>query len=260
MNDDTEWVSGEIRLNISGHPLDLKMTVPAKPTTVRRMLPVFQKMSNSFVQLSVDAVESRGKSISCKAGCGACCRQAVPLAEPEAYAIAEMVAEMPEPKRTAIREKFEKACAHFEEIGWFDRFDQAGSMTPKERNDHVTAYLREGVPCPFLEDESCSIHERRPMICREYLVTSQPAHCASPTPGSVEGVPLLVSPSAVFFAVTRRSLEDSPVNFVLMIKALEWAESMPEDETKRTGEEWMAEFFKNLTKKDIPGFKDSTPK
>ncbi|HEY5241787.1 MAG TPA: YkgJ family cysteine cluster protein [Polyangiaceae bacterium] len=32
----------------------------------------------------------------------------------------------------------------------------------------------ETVSCPFLEEESCSIHPDRPPICREYLVTSSP--------------------------------------------------------------------------------------
>jgi Fe-S-cluster containining protein len=36
------------------------------------------------------------------------------------------------------------------------------------------------MPCPFLEDESCSIHPDRPLVCREYLVTSPAELCAGP--------------------------------------------------------------------------------
>ena len=44
------------------------------------------------------------------------------------------------------------------------------------------------------------------------------------------------------------------VNFVPLVRALEWAEAHEEDGTERTGEEWMAEFFRNLTRNEIPGF------
>ena len=36
-------------------------------------------------------------------------------------------------------------------------------------------YFQLGIPCPFLEEESCSIYHDRPITCREYLVTSPPA-------------------------------------------------------------------------------------
>ena len=34
------------------------------------------------------------------------------------------------------------------------------------------------VACPFLENESCGIHRERPLVCREYHVTSPPADCS----------------------------------------------------------------------------------
>ena len=76
-----EWITGNIVLNIHGQPMEMQMTVPAKPVKPHRMLPVFQQMANAFVGISSDAVEMDGNAISCKAGCGACCRQPVPLAE-----------------------------------------------------------------------------------------------------------------------------------------------------------------------------------
>ncbi len=44
-------------------------------------------------------------------------------------------------------------------------------------------YFHLGIACPFLEDESCSIHADRPISCREYLVTSPAVNCADPKPG-----------------------------------------------------------------------------
>jgi hypothetical protein len=37
-----------------------------------------------------------------------------------------------------------------------------------------------------------------------------------------------------------------------MIGALEWAETFSDVSDEKTGEAWMAEFFRNLTKAEIP--------
>lgn len=41
-----------------------------------------------------------GRVVSCRKGCGACCRQLVPLAWSEAYQPGELVNALPEPRRT----------------------------------------------------------------------------------------------------------------------------------------------------------------
>jgi hypothetical protein len=47
-----------------------------------------------------------------------------------------------------------------------------------------------GMPCPFLIDESCSIHAHRPVVCREYNVTSPPELCTDPIRNPIIRVPL----------------------------------------------------------------------
>ena len=104
-----DWVTGNVRLSVGGEPLDLQMTVPAKPVNPQKMLPIFQQMTNSFVGMAENAVENAGGRISCSKGCAACCRQAIPLSEIEAYQIAETVEALSEPLRTEIKNKFETA-------------------------------------------------------------------------------------------------------------------------------------------------------
>ena len=60
MANDGEWITGKVTLNFKGIPVDMEMTVPAKPVKARRMLPVFQTMTSSFVNLSVQAAEEAG--------------------------------------------------------------------------------------------------------------------------------------------------------------------------------------------------------
>src|SRR5262249_10360984 len=116
-----EWVTGEIVLSIGGEPVKMSMTVPAVPVKPHRMLPVFQKMTNAFVEISAVAAGAGGQTISCRAGCGACCRQPVPIAEIEIYHLAEVVEAMPEPRRTEIKERFRKAVEYFTSIRWFEK-------------------------------------------------------------------------------------------------------------------------------------------
>lgn len=252
MENESEWVTGQIKISIGGIPLEMQMTVPAKPVKPQRMLPIFHQMANSFVEMGTSALKSEGGKISCQAGCGACCRQAVPLAEIEAYKLAEVVENMPEPRRSEIKARFDEACRHFHEIGWFERLDQCAVLPPEEREKIILEYFYENVACPFLEDGSCSIYEDRPVTCREYLVTTPAVNCAKPTPDTVKRVPLPIKA-----AETLRKIGDSRnlnqvVNFLPLILALKWTETHPDEFPEKTGERWMADFFQKLTSSQIP--------
>lgn len=248
-----EWVTGKVEMRLGGVPLKMEMTVPAAPVKPHRMLPIFQQMTEQFVGISVEAVESSGKKVSCAAGCGACCRQPVPISKIEAYRLAELVDDMPAPQQEAIRKRFADAVRHFEQIGWFDRVDELAippadepvEVTQQRVNDAVLDYFREGVPCPFLENESCSIHESRPIACREFLVTSPPEYCAEPDGRPIEPVPLLLKLSDNVKRVGREELTQTP-GLITLITALRTAEA-PDGFAEKTGEQWLADFFGYLT-------------
>lgn len=252
-----KWVSGEVVLSIGGEPLKMQMTVPAAAVKPHRMLPVFQKITNSFVEMSAVAAGARGETISCRAGCGACCRQPVPISELEIYDIAETVKAMPEPRRTEMRERFRRAVEHFRSIGWFDRMkaldDERLTAETTEliakRQAAAIDYFHESVACPFLEDESCSIHESRPLACREYMVTSPAANCSAPTADTIKMVDLFVHPSKIARYV---GATGTFTGFIPLILALELAEKYPEHFEEKTGERWLADFFGKLTHQHIP--------
>jgi Fe-S-cluster containining protein len=249
-----EWVTGNIKFRIDGEPIEMEMTVPAFPVKPHRMLPVFQQMANQFVDASVGAAESQGRKVSCKAGCGACCRQAVPIAEVEVYQIAELVESMPEPRRSVIKKRFADAVAHFREMKWFEKINEhlevGGSLEEHEAMkkglEIVMEYFHEGIPCPFLEDESCSIHPNRPVACREYLVTSPAENCKNPTAETIKTIGLLVKPSRTLNKIAKTGRMQN-AGLLTLIRALELAEMFPEDFPEKTGERWMADFFANLS-------------
>jgi Fe-S-cluster containining protein len=253
------WVTGEVVLSINGEPLKMQMTVPATPVKPHRMLPVFQKMTNSFVEMSALAAGTRGETVSCRMGCSACCRHPVPISEIEIYYIAELVENMPEPRRAEIKKRFQEADEHFQAMGWFDRMKQVGDLTltsseetvAEEVNKAAMEYFREGVPCPFLDVDAgaCSIHENRPLACREYLVTSPAANCSNPSADSIKKVDLMMKPSHTLRFVGSTG---TFTGFIPLIRALELAESFPERFEERTGERWAADFFSKLTHRHIP--------
>ena len=161
-------LKGAITLNIGGRPLKIELKAPGETVGARRMLPVFRDITNAFVEFGIEGAKADGRKVSCKAGCGACCRQPVPISEAEAFDISEHVKSLPEPKQTEVRNRFDDSVDILASAGWFEKLDSLPKNAAKERRNLAIDYFGMDIPCPFLIDESCSIHENRPLACREY--------------------------------------------------------------------------------------------
>ena len=242
----------EIALNTPAGQLTTAIDVPTGFVPVSAIVPVVRRLGEEAQALELARSLESGKSLSCRKGCAACCRQLVPLAEIETHHIAGLVESMPEPRRSEIKKRFEKAWQHFTKNGWLDRLDASAAATHKERQSLVVEYFHENVPCPFLEDESCSIHENRPLACREYLVTSPAEYCFTLSGEKIKKVSLLANPSETVRQITNSENLNRIVNFVPLVLALEWAKRFPDESPENTGEQWMAKFFTRLTKSEIP--------
>ncbi len=255
-----EMVSGELALAIGGERFDFELTIPATPVKPQRMLPVLQKMTNEIVSRGVQRVNEAGKTISCKAACGACCRQPLLISEVEAFNLAELVESMPLERRQTIKARFREGREHFEKMGWFDRFDDFSEQAKKGKSDELgrafvallSEYIDQRVACPFLENESCSIYEDRPLICREYLVTSPSENCANPRPDNTEKIPLSGSPSKAFAAMVKTPDSEKPSTLIL-IRLLEFAETHTDKFGERPGPEWIGGFMQRLTNRETEG-------
>ncbi len=244
-----EFLKGNVRFSLNGNPLEIQFSVPAKPVKLQRMLPIFQQMTNTFVEANVTAVKKSDEEVSCKKGCGACCRQPVPVAEIEAYKLAEIVEDLPEPRRSKIKKRFEAAFRHFRETGWIEKL--LNCENDEQLKEIALEYFYEGIPCPFLENESCSIHRQRPLACREYLVTSPAENCANPSAATVDMIPQPVKLSNALRKLGQ-SRKIGNINFIPLVLSLDWAHNNSYDFSKKSGEEWMGEFLRNVTGKEIP--------
>ena len=171
-------------------------TVPAGPTNLTAILPVIQSIEDSLIGGVCAQLAAAGQPVRCGAGCGACCRQLVPLSLFEAEALADWMRTLTEEQLQVLERRFQRSVAALNAAGMLERLEQLDWM-----NDDAGArqlcmdYLRLRVACPFLEAESCSIHPIRPLICREYLVVSPPECCVDPAAlGAVPvSLPLLFS-------------------------------------------------------------------
>ncbi len=168
----------------------VKIRVPKGRVYPSDMVPAAGELADIVVSAAVDQVTAQGKKISCRAGCGACCRQLVPLAEPEVYHLRGVVEQMAAERRAEIMRRFSEAQEQLQAAGMLDRLLQSREMGSRERHELGLRYFQLGIACPFLENESCSIYSVRPVECREYLVTSPPEHCGNPSKETVDCVRL----------------------------------------------------------------------
>jgi Fe-S-cluster containining protein len=171
------------------------------------------------------------------------------LAEPEVYQIAKLLEDMPEPRQREIKKKFADACEHLEKIDWFNRMENIFIESKPSKKEEIRKlaleYLAEKIACPFLENESCLIHQDRPLSCREFLVTSPAENCQNPTAENIKHVDLKFKVSDIVRELWKS--ENLPnTSFVTMIYALEWAEKYPENFAEKSGGEWLGEFFGSL--------------
>src|ERR671937_230400 len=107
----TEFGTATVHLEASVGDCELKMSVsvPAGPTKLDDLLPLLQILSDNVVSAAEREGKQQGKCVSCQKGCGACCRQLVPISPVEARGVARLVAEMPEPRRSEIVGRFAAA-------------------------------------------------------------------------------------------------------------------------------------------------------
>jgi len=220
-----------LRLSVGDLRIAHRITVPSGRVPAADVVPALQGLVNAVV-----AAAEAGKAISCRKGCGACCRQLVPISRTEGERLLSTVAALPADRRAVLEARFAAAAAALAAADLKER---------KGRPDRElsTAYFALGIPCPFLEEESCSIHPDRPLVCREYLVTSPAELCAGPAQEGVTPVPV---PKV---SLAARGLQDESEEWFPLALLMDWAKHRPKEGARRTGPEWIQRFLKGMSRK-----------
>jgi Fe-S-cluster containining protein len=250
-SDNNQTLTAQTELLIGGDKLKLKLVVPTAEIPAEALMPALHRLCNQVVNSVAETARACGTEISCKKGCGACCRQYVPISPAEARLLTELVEEMPEPRRSAVKQRFADAVERFKAWAGMNLAMEYIRLPPPERVKMVKAYFHLGIACPFLENESCSIYQQRPLICREYLVISSPEHCATLDGEHIKRLKLPVSIAETFSSM--EGARRQGVNPCLpLILALEWTDEHPEDREMLTGPKWVQYFFEDLSGEKIP--------
>jgi Fe-S-cluster containining protein len=231
--------SARLRLADGDMRIEAPIQVPAESVASTEVLPAVHRLQDVLVEAAQQRAGRQGRAISCSRGCAACCRQPVALVDVEAWALADLVERLPEPRRSTVRTRFAEAVRRLDEAGLKTRLAQAGA-TGVQGSEVRTLSLETfslGIPCPFLEDEACSIYADRPLACRQHVVTTPAAWCTEPGKGQITALPITSLSAAL------QSLHDDGRRprrrWITLALALEWAAAHRTPAERRTGPVWI---------------------
>lgn len=226
----------DVSLNTPAGRVTTPIEVPAGFVPVTAIVPLLRRLGEQAQALEERRALAAGHSISCKKGCAACCRMLVPVSAPEAFALRELALGLPEERRRAMRKKVENARRRLAEAGLLDtllKIAETGRQLSDDEMEPVNrAYYALRMPCPFLENEVCSIYEDRPAACREMLVTSPAELCQDIAKNPVQALPVPVRMSTVL-GMLWAELAGGPIRLIPLPVALDWAEHHAADGRRR---------------------------
>lgn len=217
----------EVSLNTPAGLLTVPVEVPTGFIPVTAIVPLMRRLSEEAQALEERKSVAAGHPISCRMGCAACCRMLVPVSAPEAFALEDMIQALPEARRRWMMNKLSDARARLREAGLLARLTDVAETTQPLTDEEMEPLNREyyalRMPCPFLENEICSIYEDRPAACRELLVTTPAELCQDMVKNEVQALPVPVRISTVLGALWSE-LVGGPARLIPLPIALDWAE------------------------------------
>src|SRR5689334_2009604 len=113
---ETGQSTATLRLAVGDLSIAHPITVPDAAVPATAVLPALQGVVNAVV-----GAAAAGREISCRKGCGACCRQLVPISRTEGEALLALVEAMPKERRQAVRARFSEAEAAITRAGLHER-------------------------------------------------------------------------------------------------------------------------------------------
>lgn len=170
------------------------MKAPGVPESRKRSLAIIgQQLTHEYLRadLAMDAVLAQAEP-SCTKGCAHCCKMLILISAEEALAIAATYPHKLRAKRKQLLAQVEKLKPHYAKT-FGDNPDTELASTEDlddytKKNDALcTLWWEENEACVFLRpDNTCSVYAVRPVACRTYFVTSDPALCGAPSGTKVD--------------------------------------------------------------------------
>jgi Fe-S-cluster containining protein len=243
-------VTADVELTVNGRRLAMRVSVPAGAVAPSELLPLYRGVAEHLTARAVDAARAAGHAVSCQKGCGACCRQLVPVSTLEARELVKLVERMPEPRRSVIRQRFADARRRLEAEAphLLERLLRPHEQSRDEAVSLGDEYFRLRIACPFLENESCSIYEDRPVDCRQYLVVSPAKYCAEDRSPHVRAITPWGGPVSAAIPASERTPQGKRLDWVHLILAPDFVARHPQEPPQRPGPGMVEEFFARFGK------------
>jgi Fe-S-cluster containining protein len=221
----------EIALNTPAGQVTSAVDVPIGFVPVSAIVPLMRHLGEEAQALEVARAMESGKPLSCRKGCAACCRMLVPLSVPEVFALRDWMHSLPTDQQAHIARRFSESKARLLAQGvWEQLAAVCDAPLPADNAalDGVNrSYYALRLPCPFLEEEVCTIYDDRPAACRELIVTSPSQHCDDLIVNPIDPVSVPIQVSTVLGLVWQE-LTKEPARLIPLPLALEWAERYDE--------------------------------
>jgi Fe-S-cluster containining protein len=241
MTDSSHFALMSVTLTTPEGVLRGKVSVDTGPMRLAELVPTAYELTNVLVAQAKGRETKAGRQISCRAGCGACCSHMVAASPPEAFYLMDLIDSFEPPHRAEVMSRIEKVVNELERRQMIDEL-----MDPVHKDEVVLPIAREyfllGLPCPFLVEESCSIHLHRPVVCREYNVTTPPDLCVDPVANDITKVPMPL-PLTVPLARLTAELTGTPPRLIPIPLVPRWIE---QHQDVRQGQWPGLELFQNF--------------
>ncbi len=192
------------------------------------------------------AIELSKTPVTCHKECSSCCHQLIPLSLAEVSYLHNLIRSFPVARQRCIAEKIRHITEVLKKQGMPFKLPDIYHDADFER-----AYFNLGIPCPFLEENACSIYLQRPFVCRDYYVTSPPALCTDPFRNGPQRIKTGINFVALMAVFSARVYGFSPLPIPLS-HIIEWIHEHPSFLTREMSSQWLFECLLNgLTKADL---------
>jgi Fe-S-cluster containining protein len=217
-------VTVTLKLPKADGQFSMQVKVPRGPMRLRDLVPIAQRISLHNVDHSLALEKKAGRRVSCKRGCAACCRQIVPISAPEAFRLADHVLSLDARTRERALGRIDAVESEIQAAGLLSELEALAAGEPCDMGATARRYFEQKIACPFLHEESCSVHSERPLVCRNYFVTTPAELCSTPHLSQIRTVPMppVLSPALSGAAA---ALTGGPPLMIPLSIAMQWVDA-----------------------------------
>ena len=226
----------EISLQTPSGEVTTAVGVPTSFVPITAIVPLMRRLGEEAQALEQRRLLEVGQTVSCQKGCAACCRMLVPISAPEAFALVHMIDRLEQSERTRLLAQFDLANQRLAKAGLLKQLTSLAESLDPVTDEAIEplnrAYYALRMPCPFLDNDSCSIYEDRPAACRELAVTSPATDCENMTNEAIRPVPVAVRISTALSLLWADLTATAP-RLIPLPLAVDWATRHQAEQTRR---------------------------